>query len=111
MQRLLLFSLLLATVFCLVACSTSPETATTMEDKGLTAADILGNPNYLAISYGGYRHTSRDTQPTLEELREDMLLLSAMGVKMLRTYNVQLAQAKNLLAVIAEMKAADPDFE
>ena len=26
-----------------------------MSNKNLTAADILGNPKYLAISYGGFR--------------------------------------------------------
>ncbi|MGB5322172.1 MAG: glycosyl hydrolase family 17, partial [Lutimonas sp.] len=24
--------------------------------KGMTAAEILGNPDYLAMSYGGYRN-------------------------------------------------------
>lgn len=77
----------------------------------MTAANILGNPDYPAISYGGYRAISRDTQPTLAQLKEDMLILHRMGVRVLRTYNVQLAQAKNLLAVIRELKQADPDFE
>lgn len=91
--------------------SCTPETQPDMEEKNLTAADILGNPDYPAISYGGYRTTSRDTQPTMAELKEDMLILSAMGIRVLRTYNVQLAQAKNLLAAIRELKTADADFE
>ena len=82
-----------------------------METTTPTAADILGNPEYLAISYGGYRASTRDVQPTLTQLKEDMLLLEAMGVKMLRTYNVQLPQASNILAAIRELKAEDPDFE
>ncbi|WP_298493533.1 glycosyl hydrolase family 17 protein [uncultured Algibacter sp.] len=77
----------------------------------LTAADILGNPEYLAISYGGYRKNTRDIQPTIFELKEDMRLMSAMGVKILRTYNVQLQQAPNLLKAISELKAEDPNFE
>lgn len=80
-------------------------------DKQLTAADILGNSNYLAISYGGYREKTRDIQPTISELKDDMKILSAMGVKILRTYNVQLQQAPNLLKAISELKAEDSDFE
>nr|WP_299389354.1 glycosyl hydrolase family 17 protein [Allomuricauda sp.] len=77
----------------------------------VTAKDILGNPDYLAISYGGYRAISRDVQPTLDELKEDMRILAAMGIKIVRTYNVQLQQASNLLKAIREMKQDDPDFE
>jgi len=79
--------------------------------KHLTAADILGNPNYLAISYGGYREVTRDVQPTIPQLKEDMKILAAMGVKILRTYNVQLQQAPNLLKAISELKAEDTNFE
>ncbi len=79
--------------------------------KEMTAKDILGNPDYLAISYGGYRTKSRDNQPTIAQLKDDMHILSAMGIKVLRTYNVQLAQASNLLKTIREMKQENPDFE
>ncbi len=77
-----------------------------------TAKDILGNPKYQAISYGGYRKTSRDDQPTVKELKEDLRILSAMGIRILRTYNTQqYAQAENLLKAIAELKLENPDFE
>jgi len=79
--------------------------------KQITAADILGNPNYLAISYGGYRAKTRDIQPTIPQLKQDMKILAAMGVKILRTYNVQLQQAPNLLKAISELKAEDANFE
>ncbi|WP_136482762.1 glycoside hydrolase family 17 protein [Cognatitamlana onchidii] len=82
-----------------------------IEMKHVTAADILGNPDYLAISYGGYRQKTRDSQPTILQLKEDMKILSAMGVKVLRTYNVQLQQAPNLLRAISELKIEDPNFE
>ncbi len=85
------------------------DTATVVPSK--SAADILGNPNYLAISYGGYRKNSRDVQPTLEELKEDMKLLAAMGIGIVRTYNVQLQQASNLLKAIRQLKKEDPRFE
>lgn len=79
--------------------------------KDITVAEILGNPDYLAISYGGYREKSRDVQPTIPQLKEDMKILAAMGVKILRTYNVQLQQAPNLLKAISELKKEDPSFE
>jgi exo-beta-1,3-glucanase (GH17 family) len=77
----------------------------------ITAEEILGNPEYQAISFGAYRDTTRDIQPTLDELKEDVKLLSAMGIKVLRTYNVYLDEASNLLKVIRELKDEDPDFE
>ncbi|APD05955.1 hypothetical protein UJ101_00408 [Flavobacteriaceae bacterium UJ101] len=77
----------------------------------VTAEDILGNPNYLAISYGGYRKISRGFQPTIEELKEDMKILHAMGIKIVRTYNVQLDQASNLLKAIKELKSENESFE
>ncbi|MCL6266310.1 glycosyl hydrolase family 17 protein [Flagellimonas myxillae] len=80
-------------------------------EKEVTAKDILGNPDYLAISYGGYRAVTREIQPTLDELKEDMKILSAMGIKIVRTYNVQLQQASNLLKAIRELKKEDPKFE
>ncbi|MGX1929356.1 glycosyl hydrolase family 17 protein [Flagellimonas sp. 2504JD4-2] len=79
--------------------------------KEVTAQDILGNPNYLAISYGGYREITREIQPTIEELKEDMKILSAMGIKIVRTYNLQLQQASNLLKAIGELKQEDAQFE
>ncbi|TXB61586.1 glycoside hydrolase family 17 protein, partial [Phaeodactylibacter luteus] len=79
--------------------------------KGLTAAEILGNPDYQAISYGGYRASTRDIQPTIPQLKEDLRLLSAMGIKLLRTYNVQFDEAANLLAAIRELQSEEPGFE
>ncbi|MFB9056808.1 glycosyl hydrolase family 17 [Mariniflexile ostreae] len=81
------------------------------EVVNITAADILGNPKYLAISYGGYRQTSREVQPTIAELKEDMKILSAMNIKVLRTYNVHLAQTSNLLKAISQLKKTDANFE
>lgn len=101
---------------CLVinACNRSKEEKKEFQKekkKQVTAKDILGNKDYLAISYGGYRDKTRDTQPTIEQLKEDMKIVAAMGVKILRTYNVQLPHASNLLIAISELKKADPDFE
>lgn len=79
--------------------------------KYITAKDILGNSEYLAMSYGGYRKSSRDFQPTILQLKNDMRLLQAMGVKIVRTYNVHLEQASNLLKAIDELKKEDENFE
>jgi exo-beta-1,3-glucanase (GH17 family) len=76
-----------------------------------TAAYILGNTDFQAISYGGYRGKARSEQPTVAMLKEDMLLMHAMGIRILRTYNVQMAHASNVLKAIDELKKADPKFE
>jgi len=81
------------------------------QKKQLTAKDILGDPNYLAISYGGYRKTTRGIQPTIAEVKEDIKILYAMKIRILRTYNVQLAQAETILKAIHELKSENPSFE
>lgn len=95
--------------FSLIGCS--PKQNTKKVKGHITAEKILGDSNYLAISYGGYRHKSRDIGPSIEELKEDMRILSAMGIKLLRTYNVHLPEAANLLKAITELKKEDAAFE
>ena len=76
------------------------------------AQDILGNPDYPAFSYGGYREATRDQVPTVEQLKEDMRILSAMGIKLLRTYNTQqYDHAANLLDAIDQLRQEQPGFE
>ena len=78
----------------------------------ITAADILGNPEYLAFSYGGYRENTREVVPTIEQLKDDMKILSAMGVKLIRTYNTQqYGHTANLLRAIKQLKDEDSSFE
>lgn len=79
--------------------------------KLITAQDILGSKEYRAISYGGYRDTSRAIQPTLGEIKQDMLLLHAAGIRVLRTYNTKLKHAHTLLEAIHNIKQSDPSFE
>lgn len=77
-----------------------------------SASEILGNPDYPAFSFGGYREKSRDTVPSSEDLKEGLKVMDAMGIKILRTYNTQqYAHAANLLQAIHEMKQADESFE
>ncbi len=109
MKTIIKSALCLLAMMVLFSCSETPKKKSMV--KEITAAEILGNPNYQAISYGGYREKTRDVQPTIEELKEDMKILSAMGVKILRTYNVQLQQAPNLMKAITQLKKEDPNFE
>jgi len=115
MKIIKIHTIILCTVLIVFSCidSTNKKSNTNpvKKEKNLTAKDILGNSDYLAISYGGYRKKSRDSQPTIKELKDDMKILSAMGIKILRTYNVQLKHAPNLLEAISELKSEDPNFE
>ena len=96
-----------------LGCHDAPAEETTEKPKttNVTAKDILGNPEYQAICYGGYREKSRDRQPTIGQLKEDLLILAAMNIKVLRTYNTQFPHAANLLAAIRQLKNENPDFE
>jgi hypothetical protein len=108
--KFLKFITLSITVWFLVACS--DDIIQEPSIKNPTAAQILGNPNYPAFSYGGYRDKSRQVAPSQEQLIEDLKILSAMGVKVLRTYNTsQFPLAPDLLAAITVLKNADPNFE
>ncbi|MBP9198253.1 MAG: glycosyl hydrolase family 17, partial [Saprospiraceae bacterium] len=77
----------------------------------MTAEKLLGNPEYQAICYGGYRTKTREVQPTLAQLKEDMIILEAMNIKFIRTYNVHYDEVKNLLKVISDLKKERPGFE
>ena len=54
----------------------------------ITAKALLGNPNYQAICYGGYRKNTREIEPTIAEIKEDLKILAALNIKIVRTYNV-----------------------
>ncbi len=105
----------LSLVLLLFACKGNGQKASKEEmvkDKpSITAKDILGDSSYLAMSYGGYRHIDHDIEPTLAELKEDMKILYAMGVRIIRTYKVHLPHAANVLQAIKELKKEDSNFE
>lgn len=109
MPKLKIITILMLSIASLAACNTGEKHD--FSSVKLTAADILGNPEYRAISFGAYRDTTRDVQPTIPQLKEDLRILSAMGIKLLRTYNVYLDEASNLLRAIRELQAEDPNFE
>ena len=104
-------SLFLITVIILLitGCQSNSTTPKASSDK--SAAELLGNPDFLAMSYGGYRTKTREVQPSLEEIKEDLMILQAMGIKIIRTYNVQLEQASNILKAIKALKGEHPNFE
>ena len=100
-----------ATAVLLAASLFSCSSKDTPMTKSKAAAEILGNSEYRAISFGGYRGKERAKQPTIPQLKEDLKIMSAMGIKILRTYNLQLAHAPNVLKAIRELKNEDPTFE
>jgi exo-beta-1,3-glucanase (GH17 family) len=75
---------------------------------------LLGNNKYPAISYSGYRTLTRTAEncPTVKEFQEDMKILSAMGIKLLRTYDAkEFPQSARILQAIRELKQANSGFE
>ena len=93
-------------LFLLTSCSQSGDLSM---DK--SAKEFIGNPNYPAISYGGYREKSREQQPTINEIKEDLLIMHAQGFRVFRTYDLHHPFAENTLKAIREIKQADSDFE
>lgn len=87
------------------------KTANSNHSKNITAKELLGNSKYQAMSYGGYREKTRDIESTVDQITEDLKLLSAMNIKLLRTYNVHHTEASNLLKAISALKKTDPGFE
>lgn len=92
-------------LFFLASCSARPGSV------NITAATILGNPDYPAICYGGYRTPSREVTPSVQEIKEDMRILAAMKIKVVRTYNVYYKEVSHLLTAITELKKENKDFE
>jgi len=81
------------------------------EVTAVTAKNILGNPNYQAICYGGYRTSTRDSVPSVAEIKEDIKILAAMNIKVVRTYNVHFKEVHHLLEAITALKKEQPGFE
>lgn len=112
MKKVIRIAVCFSIIILVFSCNSKKESKTEVkEESNLSAKDILGNPEYLAISYGGYRYADHGIEPTIDQLKEDMKLLAAIGIKMLRTYKVHKPQAINLLKAISELKQEDPKFE
>ena len=98
-------------VIFLMLASCNSKSVFTKKNHWMNAETLLGNPDYQAISYGGYRTNTREVEATLIQLKEDMAILAAMNIKFIRTYNVHFGEVKNLLKVISEMKKEKLGFE
>jgi exo-beta-1,3-glucanase (GH17 family) len=98
-------------IILLLLLSCNQKNTTHLVAHEMTAEKLLGNVNYQAICYGGYRTQTREKQPTIAEIKEDLKLLFAMNIKVLRTYNVHYEEASNLLKAISELKKEKSDFE
>jgi exo-beta-1,3-glucanase (GH17 family) len=81
------------------------------KETTITAAEILGNPSYPAISYAGYRTKSREIQPTLTQIKNDLRILYAMGIRLVRTYNLQFEQAPNVIRAIEALNQENASFK
>ena len=101
--------LILLLTFCFLLPSCNKVEHNTIMNK--SAQEILGNSSYPAISYGGYRELTRDIEPTKDQIKEDILILHAAGYRVIRTYDVHLSLAENVLKVINNLKSLDDSFE
>ncbi len=80
--------------------------------KSKNPQEIFGNPDILAFSYSSYRQNSRKIEPTIDEIKEDLRIMKALGVKLIRTYNSQqYDHSKNILNAIKSLQQEDSKFE
>lgn len=99
----------------------APQPKPTQQPTERNGDALLGNPQYPAISYGAWRSNVResgDKVPSVAQQIEDMKILSALGIKVIRTYNTQgfigtdgKSNTENLLEAISQLKQQDPNFE
>jgi len=99
-------NLLIISFFLIALCSKSGDLVMSKNAK-----DIIGNNSYPAISYGGYRGKSREIQPSIEDIKEDLQIMFAQGFRVIRTYDLHHPFAENTLKAISELKNSDSDFE
>ncbi len=109
MERITATLVLILMVILMASCSNQRNDD--FSSINITPEEILGDPYYQAISFGAYRETTREIQPTIPQIKEDLMILHAMGIRLLRTYNVHYDEAENLLKAIREIREDDPDFE
>ncbi|MGA0374558.1 MAG: glycosyl hydrolase family 17 protein [Flavobacteriaceae bacterium] len=102
------YLLALISVMIIVACQQKVQP---IQNQRINAAEILSNPAYKGISYGGYRFNSREIQPTVDEIIKDLKILNALDYKLIRTYNVHFEFAHNVLKAIEILKKQSPEFE
>jgi exo-beta-1,3-glucanase (GH17 family) len=106
----ILFFMSIACSVFLFSCD-NKHTDKTESKINLSTGDILGDPGYHAICYGGYRGKTLEEQPSIEELKDDILIMHAAGVRFVRTYKLMYPHAENLIKAIRSVKEEDPEFE
>lgn len=81
------------------------------QNKGQLSPQQLFMQSHKAICYGGYRTISRNEQPTISQIKEDLKILHALNIKLVRMYNVHFDETKNVLKAIRELKQENNSFE
>jgi len=107
--------LLLLLLVTFGACASGPDTAAD-EDVFLLSEgrELLGNRDIKAVSYSGHRKVPRSVEntPSVAETKEDLRIMAAMDIKLLRTYNTTIfPHSERILQAIRELKQEDPGFE
>ena len=105
---------LILLVFLVMSCKESQPKKNIQNDqihKEVTAKDILGNSDYLAISYGGYRKSSRDFQPTIQELKEDMKIQVPEEIFSIQKWECSVESNENVATFIKELVLNLPEGE
>ena len=97
---------LIISTFFLASCGQSGDF-----NMNKSAKEFIGNPDYPAISYGGYRGKSREEQPSIADIKEDLYIMHAQGFRVFRTYDLHHPFAENTLKAIREIKQVDNNFE
>ena len=94
---------------------TAPSADESLPNEALgNGQKLLGNSNYPAIAYSGHRKDIRSVEntPDIAETKEDLKILSAMGIKLIRTYNTTIfPHSARTLQAIRELRAEQPGFE
>ena len=105
--------ILLALILLVAGC----EQSTSVETKGEksqtpSAAELFDRGTLRAIAYGGYRSATRALVPSVNEIKEDLKILSGLGFTMIRTYNTQqFDETRRIFLAIEALQAEDPSFE
>ena len=115
MPSFLRYAVPIVLIASLGACSSDSGSARAEDPFSLPGGrELLGNPEIPAICYSGHRKVPRSVEntPTVEETKEDLRILSAMGIRLIRTYNTtDFPHSERTLQAIRELKAEEPDFE
>ena len=81
------------------------------QNKEQLSAEQLFKQSRKAFCYGGYRTTTRNIQPTISQIKEDLKILQTLDIKFIRMYNVHLEETQNVLQAIRELKKENNSFE